>query len=537
MIRNNHLYRKAKRLWREERGAVAPLVGFCIIMLVGAVGVAVDIGRAQVAQSKLQAALDSAGLAAGSMVSQNLDDETLKPEAWKYLNANFLGKTVDATLPEADFHLHLSDDQSLVILDATASLPTTFMRIFGKESIEVAARTEITRETTGLEVAVVVDLTGSMCSPCQKLTDLKSAATDLVNTLFGSNNTVDDLWVGFVPFTATVNVGTSHTNWSSDYASRAAMDNCVGATSGTPKCTTATTLSPTISLDSPTKPKVSTRSSPITLVDDWMVGSPAGWYFKPHAWGGCFEERYSTNRDVTDDPPSVEKFKTYFWPDMSANVIPNQDTTNNWLDNSNGNRLISNSTTGQDTSANKGCPRQAVTPMTNSKSTLLSAISAFQSVTNQHTHVNVGAVWGWRMLSPKWRGLWGGTMDANNLPLDYDEPLSQKAVIIMTDGMNTMTDYSAFGLVTNGVLGSTNPGSGTITTKLDNKLKTVCNAMKSQGIIVYTVLFQEDTASAKAVMKACASEEDFFFDTQTGADLKTAFRAIGDSLSKLRISK
>ena len=67
-----------RKLWSCERGAVAPLVGFCAIMLVGAVAVAVDVGRGQVAQSKLQAALDSAGLAAGAVVSQNLEEEDLE---------------------------------------------------------------------------------------------------------------------------------------------------------------------------------------------------------------------------------------------------------------------------------------------------------------------------------------------------------------------------------------------------------------------------------------------------------------------------
>jgi Flp pilus assembly protein TadG len=98
-----------RNLWKCQRGAVAPLVGVCVIMLVGAVGVAVDIGRGQVAQSKLQAALDSAGLAAGAIVGQNLTEENLKPEAEKYLNANFGGNTIVASI--SDFYMVLSEDK------------------------------------------------------------------------------------------------------------------------------------------------------------------------------------------------------------------------------------------------------------------------------------------------------------------------------------------------------------------------------------------------------------------------------------------
>src|SRR5262245_9722876 len=120
MNRIKNLDKHAKRLFASEEGAVAPLVGVCIIMLIGAVAVAVDIGRGQVAQSKLQASLDSAGLAAGAMVGQNLSEDLLKPEAEKYLNANFHGSTIDAEI--TDFDLDLSEDETVVTLDAEATL-------------------------------------------------------------------------------------------------------------------------------------------------------------------------------------------------------------------------------------------------------------------------------------------------------------------------------------------------------------------------------------------------------------------------------
>ena len=226
--------RTLKRLWSCERGAVAPIVGVCAIMLVGAVAVAVDVGRGQVAQSKLQSALDSAGLAAGAVVAQNLDEEDLKPEAWKYLRENFAGETIDASIDEDDFDLELSDDQMLVTLEARASLPTTFMRIFGHDIMHVSARTEITREMTGLEVALVLDVTGSMTGDVsatdstEKITALRNAAHELLNVVFGDNDTVDDLWVGIVPFSQTVNIGTDRSAWLTDYTTKMLYDNCVG---------------------------------------------------------------------------------------------------------------------------------------------------------------------------------------------------------------------------------------------------------------------------------------------------------------------
>ena len=517
--------RKLRALWSCDRGSVAPLVGVAMITLVGAVGVAVDVGRGQVAQSKLQASLDSAGLAAGAMVGQTLDSEDLKPEAEKYLSANFNGETIEATI--INFDLDLSDDNSVVTLSATATLPTTFMRIFGEEIMQVSARSEITRETKGLEVALVLDVTGSMNDPVggspydstKKIAALRTAAKDLVNILFGSNDEVDDLWIGVVPFSQSVNIGVDKTDWMLDLADYTTENLCIGSTSGTPSCPASP---PPLS-----SATVSTRTNPITPVNQYMYSSTAGWYFAPHGWGGCVLERWDNDRDVTDDTPDTQKWETYFVPDTSSTG------NNNWRYNS-GDYQVNN---GSDVSANKGCPQQPITTLTNSKADLIAAVDDLVNPRG-NTHIPVGAVWGWRLLSPEWRGLWGGDMDANSLPLDYEEQLSQKAVILMTDGTNTMSSgiYTAYGWLDEGNLGTTS--SGTAVTKLNEKTTTVCNAMKANGILIYTIVFGNGSStSAKNLMKACASEEDFYFFSPSQASLSSAFKAIGDSLSKLRVSK
>ncbi len=200
----------ARRFVACERGSVMTTMAVCAIMLIGAVGTAVDIGRAQVTQSKLQTALDSAGLAAGSMI--NTSD--LDTEVEKYLDANFAGETVNATL--IDFDAVPNEDDSLIVLTATATVPATFMKLFGHTTMTVSASTEITREMKGMEVALVLDVTGSMCQDgptCAKLTALKTAAHDLVDILFSDEETVVDLWIGIVPFSQAINVGADRTAW------------------------------------------------------------------------------------------------------------------------------------------------------------------------------------------------------------------------------------------------------------------------------------------------------------------------------------
>ncbi|MFO1242468.1 MAG: vWA domain-containing protein [Rickettsiales bacterium] len=449
-----------KRTWmqffRSEEGSVIPLVGFAFLVLVGSVGLAIDISRRELAQAKLSSALDAAGLAAGSTVNTT----NLTTEVNKYFYANYpvgyLGTSVTSLTAV------VSANNTIINLTADGTLPTTFGKVFGVMTMPLHAESEITRSTKGMELVLVMDNTGSM-GDNNKLEDMKTAAKSLVDILYGSDNTVDDLWVGVVPFSQTVNIGSSHTSW---------------------------------------------------MNTSYMNGLAWG----PTSWGGCVDARY-TGRDVNDDPPASEKFKAYYWPD---------DSNNDWI-RTNGQYRTVSSTLGP----NKNCP-EPVLPMVAEKSTVKASIDAMEARGN--THVGYGAVWGWRMLSPRWRGLWGGQMNTNSLPLDYNTPLMNKAVVILTDGMNTMdnTSRTAYWYLSNGRLGSTNQSNAV--TALNNKLSSVCTSMKSHGIIIYTVAFDNPGSSIETLLQNCASDPSYYFDSPTGSDLQQAFRVIGDSLSNLRIS-
>jgi hypothetical protein len=173
--------------------------------------------------------------------------------------------------------------------------------------------------------------------------------------------------------------------------------------------------------------------------------------------------------------------------------------------------------------------------MTNQKAAILAGINSMK--TNGNTHVNVGAVWGWRMLSPKWRGLWGGTMNANDLPLDYGTENMTKVAIILTDGQNTMSNSTrtSYWYLSDNKLGTTN--SSQAVDELDERTLAVCNAMKAKGIIVYTLLYDLNDNSIASLYSNCASKPDYFFNSPTSDTLHSAFQTIGDSLSNLRISK
>jgi hypothetical protein len=175
--------------------------------------------------------------------------------------------------------------------------------------------------------------------------------------------------------------------------------------------------------------------------------------------------------------------------------------------------------------------------LTRYKSTILTAINTLQAGAGD-THINLGMVWGWRMLSPRWRNLWGGEMNADGLPLDYDAPLMNKAAILLSDGDNhyVANNYTAYGPLSAGRLGTTN--SSTAVTILNNRTAQVCSSIKNNGVTIYTIaLGTAISNTGKYLLQNCASQPVFYFESPDAATLQEAFHQIGDSLSKLRISK
>ncbi|MDR3424563.1 MAG: pilus assembly protein TadG-related protein [Alphaproteobacteria bacterium] len=532
---------------RSESGMTLPVLAFSLVTLVGLSGVAIDTARVQMVQSKLQFSLDAAGLAAGATVStSNLNSETSN-----YLNANFNGY-MGATLTGSS--VTANSTNTVFTLSATATVPTTFMGALGVKNVSVTTNSQISRAVTGLELVLVLDNTGSMADSAggsvSKIHALQTAATTLVNTLFGGETTSTNgkLWVGIVPFTQAVNIGTSHPTW----------------------------INPDYTYD-----KDFTTDTTATL--DWGNGS------NNNGWLGCVDARQN-GYDITDDPPSTSTpatlFGEYYWPSDNLNQDSWKQGSNDWrfpqyneckekykrckngtcttvtgsCSTSNGYTctdlgtqtcsLVSSCSGTYKTCTADGftyasplnttqqgpnylCPQQ-VTPMTNNSTTLLTAINAMTAQGN--TEINQGMVWGWRMLSPRWQGMWGGTMDANGLPLAYNTQGMVKAIVLVTDGENTINNSShgSYWYLGSGRTGSTN--SGTAVSDLDDKTLDVCTAMKNEGVYIYTIGLGTSGGINTSELQSCATAVNYYFASPTTTQLSSIFSAIGDSLSNLRVS-
>ena len=189
------------RAWlRDSRGVVAIIFGLSLLPIAVGAGMVVDLGRAYIVKSRLAYALDAAGLAVGS--SSGTTDE-LQGVLENYFFANY---------PAGDLGVPAAPSMSIVgkeiHLSATADVNTAMMSIIGIDTIQVAVTSVVVRETTNIELALVLDYSFSMFGG--KLAAVRTAATDLVDFLFQGDTVSDQVKIGIVPFSSTVNIGNAN---------------------------------------------------------------------------------------------------------------------------------------------------------------------------------------------------------------------------------------------------------------------------------------------------------------------------------------
>lgn len=161
------------------------------------------------------------------------------------------------------------------------------------------------------------------------------------------------------------------------------------------------------------------------------------------------------------------------------------------------------------------CPPPII-PLTDDKSSVLSAIDGL--VADGWTYIPSGIGWGWSLLTPQ-------PPFTDNVPFSELKKVNGlKALMIMTDGANTRApDYPKH----------ENPSAA-----LANALTSeICENIKKQEIVVYTVAFELTNTSIKDILRNCATSPGHYFDAKDGKALSQAFNAIAASLRNISLSR
>lgn len=372
---------------------------------------------------------------------------------------------IDANYPEGKVGFHtrieVENHQDTLYVKAWAELRPSFMSIFGKERVEVQVDAEVTKEVKSLEVVLVMDVTGSMGTKKYgktRLQSLQDAANLFLDTIFLDVD-LDTIKVGLVPFSASVNVGRYGLGKTPS-----------GANYGSSFVTLPSGVSWTTPNDNTTSGK--------------------------KKWKGCVLED-SSPKDQQDHPGP---WRAYRYCRNSSEQVK-CDSSNATYD------------------ANIGCTKAVVTPMTNNKTDLKTSIDAL--VAEGNTYINIGLVWGWRMISHAFPFQEGVTKDNEDW---------QKAIILMTDGVNEPSGYySAYGL---------SSGSGITANVLNTRLLNVCDDLRDEKILVYTITFESGVSQAtKDLFADCATIPSMAYNAPSDAELQDVYQKIARELANLHLSK
>jgi len=402
-----------------------------------------------------------------------MEDGDVETEARMFFDANFPSGFLGGEV--TSFDARFNEDTGEVTVDAEAAIPTSFMRVAGFTSIPVAVSAKAQQRLNGIELSMVLDVTGSMNRPDPsggtKIQALKDASATLLDTIYGENETVDDVSIAVVPYNTQVNLGDDRTSFLTGFNE-----------------------------------------------ED----------FGDDGWQGCVEAR-TGGADRNDTPPSEEPFTALLWPaGEGTGFNPSQDP-NAFCPESEVLPLTAQKSVIADHI--DGLEAKGFT-MTNVGFTWgWRTISPDWRNAWNITRVETGTDGDDNL--PEFSG--GGS--STQAPVDYDDPLISKAIIFMTDGRADWAPgyYTSYGFLADNRLDTTNETAAE--NEVNDRLLESCELAKAEGIQVYTVMFDLNDATIEQDYRSCASSPEHFFDAPNGEALETAFQEIAGQLASLRLTQ
>ena len=317
----NKKWTTVSRLLSDRSGNFAVVFALSAVPLLLMAGGGVDIGRAYYVRSDLTNALDAATLAVAS--STDTSTSALNSRLSTIFTANYhLSAMATATAPSMVITNNVVDST------VSATLPMTLLS-FIMPSITITVTSEVNKQTSGIELVLALDTTGSMADN-NKMVELKAAAHSLIQTIFGNASSATAAFVGIVPFTDTVNIGSANTTYVSDPS-----------------------------------------------VYDWGKDSKG----KALGWGGCVEAPNGSHDQDDAFSATNGPWLPYYWPSSSSNY---------WKKVKNG---VTTYAITSSVGPNVGCVAQPITRLTNQRAPLDTAIDALSPNGSTHINVGMAWAW------------------------------------------------------------------------------------------------------------------------------------------------
>lgn len=544
----------------DQRGAFAIMFGVIAVVLIAMGGAVVDYVSLEQARNRAQIALDAAALALQPRIFEKpVDRADIQQKAQALLNERLGGGRAAAQIEAVEVDV----PNGSLLLRAHMDISTIFVSLVGVEEMSASLISEATRKQLALEVVMVLDNSSSM-SQQNRITYLQNAAKCAANTLFYTEvvdsdfskgisqscepasdaEQIADVRIGLVPFTATVNVGSSYA--SADWIDRDGLSSIA-----------ADNFDDDQNEDTPYR-------GPVKRLDLFAsLNSNEG-------WRGCVEARphKSTGSgntlflDTDDTPPTRNDgdtlFVPFFSPDLpdGGNRGPNYGNQN-YISDTGGSCTRNNNLSEREkleqvckydnarvsasfsVGPNAECTLIPIQPLTDDPVAVTDTIARMKA--SGYTNIHEGTAWGFRVLSPT---------EPFSEGVDYTVTTNSKVMIIMTDGENTAatstsdaqrlngaSSYTAYGWPRNGRLGNMGWSNSALVREMDTRTLQTCTNAKAEGvgIRIYTIGLGSNSTTRQMLTNCASSTGNAHFPSNP-SQLKDVFKSIADDLAALRLA-
>ena len=194
----------SRKSLRDESGQVLVWLAVSAVALLAMVGFVIDVGHVFNAHRELQASADAAALAG----AQDLPNTALATATALSFSSSpgkknthpDLSNVTTTITPKCFTSTGLPcNPVNGIVVKESANVPTSFLKVIGINSFSISARSSASMKggaALPLDIMIVLDRTGSMCSPCSKIT---SAQQGILAFLGAMRPSVDKIGLAVLP--------------------------------------------------------------------------------------------------------------------------------------------------------------------------------------------------------------------------------------------------------------------------------------------------------------------------------------------------
>jgi Flp pilus assembly protein TadG len=524
-----------QRLRHDRSGNVSMLFGLALIPLTAIIGLAVDFGRVYAVKSHTQSALDAAVLAAGRVAQVEKGSASTVADKTRLAATAYFNQSKPSGVVDAAIQFATDAGSTEFTVTATSWVRSPFLGVlnilfdkeggagapsacqgnhFGCVKLTTTATAALCPSAacagqnaggSNVEVALMLDVTGSMCTPCTKIDALKKAAKDLIDIVVWDDQSEYTSRIALAPFADAVNVGTTLIQ-----KVRGPVTNNLQSS---PQLFTSNSALTNTS-NQPTNKWIRFRSVNGSNSNGCTTSGTDNCTWQIHT--KCVTERIGVN--ATNDVGPVE---------TTTNTLVGKGYFSN------------NATSGCAVADHSDGEVNLIMPLTKDRTALKARIDKFD--TGGSTAGHLGTAWAYYLLSPNWNTLFANVSSTSaagpysDLTVTNSKgmPKLRKIAVLMTDGAYNI-NYCK------GVEAKNSDQSPDIDCNSENGKSLVqagnlCTSMKNAKIEVYTVGFQVDS-TAKTFLTGCATDAAHYYDATSDIELQAAFRDIALKIATLRLT-